>query len=130
MSLSDATHQSEEQPRETEFLHLPLGANKARDELTADGVKAPGVEIASHSFITVRQKAGFPISVFSISVSRFPPLSVFRAPCLQREGYRSFAANLATQERCCLVSCLKAVIFVRPDSSITDRYKAQSLPFQ
>lgn len=46
--------QSEEQPRETKFLHLPLVANKARDELTVDGVKALGVEIAIHSFITIR----------------------------------------------------------------------------
>lgn len=99
-------HQSEEQPRETKFLHLPLGANKAGDELTADGVKALVVEIASHSFITVRQKAGIPVSVFSISVANFSPLPGFHAVCLQREGYRSCAANLATQKQCFLVSGL------------------------
>lgn len=47
-------HQSEEQSREAKFLRLSLGENKARDELTADGVKALGVEIAIRSFITIR----------------------------------------------------------------------------
>lgn len=123
-------HQSGEQPRETAFLHRPLGANKAGDELTADGVKALVVEIASHSFITVRQKAGIPVSVFSISIAYFSPLPAFLAVCLQRESYRSFVANLATQKQCFLVSCLKSCNLVRPDSSITDRYKAQSFLFQ
>lgn len=93
--------QSEEQPRETKFFHLLLGANKVRDEHTADGVKALMVEIAIHSFITVRQKSGIPVSIFSC-------LSVFLPPCLQSESYRSCAANLATQKHRCLVACLKS----------------------
>lgn len=53
-------------------------------QLTADGVKALGVEIATHSFITIRQKAGISVSVFPIYISHCSPLPVFLAPCLRK----------------------------------------------
>lgn len=74
--VSVRRHQSEEKPSETEFLHLPLGANKARDELIADSVKALVVEIASHTFIRVTQKAGIPICFLYFCLSRFPSVSL------------------------------------------------------
>lgn len=116
-------HQAEEQPRETKFFYPQLGANKARDENTADGVKALGLEIAIHSFITVQQKARIPVSIF-------PCLSVFLAPCLQREGYRSYVDNLQLPRRTVVwLHVERAVICVRPDSSVTDRHKAPKTSF-
>lgn len=107
--VSVMRHQSEEQPRETKFFHLPLGANKARDELTADSVKALGVEIAIHSFIIVQQKAGFPLSVFSVVL----------APYLQKGRLQKLCSPPSYPEAP-LTGRLsrKAVICVRLDSSI------------
>lgn len=57
--VSVMRHQWEEQPRETKFFHLALDANKAKDELAADGSKALKVEIAIHSSLQWDRRQGF-----------------------------------------------------------------------
>lgn len=121
-------HQSEEQPEETKFLHLPHGANKGGDELAADAVKALGVEIAIYSLITIWRKEAIHISLSSISSSHFPPslfvsvfLHAFKGKSQQLYRRPSMLGGTAVW-----APCLKSCNLAGPDSSITDWYKAQS----
>lgn len=118
--------QSKKQPAETGYLHLSLGANKVTDELTADGVKALRVEIV---FFTVRRKAGTPVGFLYFCFTRF--LSCQSLLLLASKGKVTQAVQPTRLPWSAAVWFLvqKAVICVKPDSSIRDRYKLRGIVF-
>lgn len=90
--VSVMRHQWEEQPRETTFFHLARDANKAKDELAADGSKALKVEIAIHSSLQWDRRRDSCLCLHHFHFSLFPSASLSWSVLL-KEGLKKLCSR-------------------------------------